>query len=114
MSYLNNNNRINTNIFSNIRNNSEDNQKDKDIKKIEKFQKFINKEKEPFDLKEFINKNQLSLKKRKENIDKFLMNYRLKNNNSSQSNNKNKNYINFLNSIPSSNSPNFEKEEKMK
>ena len=42
------------------------------------------------------------------------MNYRLKNFKSSQSNNnKTRNYINFLNSIPSSNSPNLEKRKKM-
>ena len=41
------------------------------------------------------------------------MNYRLKNFKSSQSNNnKTRNYINFLNSIPASNSPNLEKRKK--
>ena len=41
------------------------------------------------------------------------MNYRLNNFKSNQSNNnKTRNYINFLNSIPSSNSPNLEKRKK--
>ena len=57
LSYLNNSNIINTNNFSNIRNNLDDNKKEIVIKKIGKNSKNLkqkmNKEKEPFDIKEF-------------------------------------------------------------
>ena len=116
LSSLSNNYRSNYDNLPNIRNSSKDEQKVKDNKRLENYSKEVKEKiktkKEPNEFKETINKHQFSLQKRRENIDNFLMNYRLKNNKTNQSNNnKSKNYICFLNSIPPLNSHNLEKDE---
>ena len=100
LSSLSNNYRSNYDNLPNIRNSSKDEQKVKDNKRLENYSKEVKEKiktkKEPNEFKETINKHQFSLQKRRENIDNFLMNYRLKNNKTNQSNNnKSKNLFAF-------------------